>query len=346
MDTLTHALSGALLARATEPRTPNADALPQRTRMWVGFWAAAFPDSDFILRFVDPLTYLTAHRGVTHSVLLLPLWALLLALVFTALYRGRYRWRTFFGVCALSLAAHIVGDVITAFGTMIFAPMSDVRVALPFTFIIDPYFSAILIAGLIGSALWRSRRAAVGALLVLAAYVGAQGWLHQQALRIGETYAAGLNREQAQIHALPQPFSPFHWMVVVEEPEAYHLAFVSLWRRDALQAPADANWLVRIYASFLPADKLRWAHVPRFGASTEHRALARQLWQSEALAEYRHFALFPALYRVDANGARQCVWFNDLRFTMTGRDMPFRYGVCRENEGAAWKVYPFFDGGH
>src|SRR5918996_1029650 len=62
MDTLTHALSGALLARATEPKAPRTDQLPRRLRMWVGFWAAAFPDSDFIVRFTDPLTYLARHR--------------------------------------------------------------------------------------------------------------------------------------------------------------------------------------------------------------------------------------------------------------------------------------------
>ena len=78
MDTLTHALSGALLARATEPKRPRPDQLPRRTRMWIGFIAAAFPDSDFVTRFIDPLTYLTTHRGITHSVIMLPLWSLLL----------------------------------------------------------------------------------------------------------------------------------------------------------------------------------------------------------------------------------------------------------------------------
>ena len=93
MDTLTHALSGALLARATEPKDPRPDQLPRRARMWVGFWAAAFPDSDFITRFIDPLTYLSVHRGITHSVIMLPLWALGLSLLFMLLARGKYSWR-------------------------------------------------------------------------------------------------------------------------------------------------------------------------------------------------------------------------------------------------------------
>ena len=56
------------------------------------------------------------------------------------------------GNTALSLAAHIAGDVITGFGTMVFAPLSRWRAALGTTFIIDLWFSGIILAGLIASA--------------------------------------------------------------------------------------------------------------------------------------------------------------------------------------------------
>ncbi|MBL8222786.1 MAG: apolipoprotein N-acyltransferase, partial [Bryobacterales bacterium] len=45
-----------------------------------GAAAATFPDIDFVLGFVSELTYLRGHRGVTHSLLLLPLLYLLPAL--------------------------------------------------------------------------------------------------------------------------------------------------------------------------------------------------------------------------------------------------------------------------
>ncbi|MEX0638494.1 MAG: metal-dependent hydrolase, partial [Burkholderiales bacterium] len=77
MDTLTHALSGALLARATAPKDAPPRSIPRRVA--AGFFAAAAPDLDFVLAFVSPLVYLEQHRGPTHSVILLPLWALLLS---------------------------------------------------------------------------------------------------------------------------------------------------------------------------------------------------------------------------------------------------------------------------
>lgn len=143
MDTLTHALSGALLGRATAPRCPKSDQLTIRGRMALGFVAAAFPDSDFILRGIDVLTYLNLHRGVTHSIVMLPLWALILALVVRALNRNKKPWRVYFGVIAMGIGIHIAGDVITAYGTKIFAPFSDFRLSWPTTFIIDP-FSPVL----------------------------------------------------------------------------------------------------------------------------------------------------------------------------------------------------------
>jgi inner membrane protein len=82
--------------------------------------------------------------------------------------------------------------------------------------------------------------------------------------------------------------------------------------------------------------------VARFGAAAETH-LAETVWYSQTLERFRHFALWPALYRVD-NGADQvCVWFNDLRFALAGRGMPFRYGACadgaRVTASSVWRVY-------
>jgi inner membrane protein len=346
MDTLTHALSGALAARATAPDKPRPDQLPRKLRMWVGFWAAAFPDSDFVLRFVDPLLYLTTHRGITHSIVMLPLWALGLAFAMMWITHRRYSWRAFVGVVALGISAHIVGDVITAFGTMIFAPFSDWRAQVPTTFIIDPYFSAILIAGLVASAVWKdTRRPAVIGLALLAGYVGIQGLLHWRAVAVGAGYAAHQGFRDASVSALPQPFSPFHWMLVVEHDNDYHLSYVSLLRRELpAAAPDDAAWLARVYASYLPVDRAVWVTVPRYGKTPAEAALAEKLWQSDTFARYRRFALFPAVYRVDKTPQQTCVWFNDLRFALVGRDMPFRYGACQTGANAPWKIYRLHNG--
>lgn len=344
MDTLTHALSGALLARATEPT--RAPVIPRRTRVAVMFWSAAFPDSDFVLRFIDPLTYLTNHRGITHSVVMLPFWAVGLALLFQLLYRGRYSWRAFAGVCALGIGMHIAGDVITSFGTMLFAPLSDWRAQLPVTFILDPYFTGIIIAGLLGSLRWRQTRApAVIALTVLAAYVGSEALLHQRARAIGDAYIAANRLAAARAHALPQPFSPFNWLIVVEQPQRYLLGYVSLTRREVRTPPREAGLLQRVYDSYRPAENALWQAVPRYGTLPDDVAVAKALWNSRLFLRYRRFAMFPAVYRVDRLAEQTCVRFADLRFALSGRDTPFRYAACRMLSNGAWRMYYASDNG-
>ncbi len=123
MDTLTHALSGALLARATAGI--EKPALPMGRRIGIGFLVAAFPDLDVVATWISPLAYLYHHRGVTHSLVMLPLWTILLSLIFALVWRKGPGWKSYAPVVALSLAVHIAGDWITTFGTMIFAPLSD-----------------------------------------------------------------------------------------------------------------------------------------------------------------------------------------------------------------------------
>ncbi|MDQ6965610.1 MAG: metal-dependent hydrolase [Mariprofundaceae bacterium] len=72
MDPLTHALSGSVLARAL-PGKP----LPTRYVMLLVLLTMA-PDADFVLHYISDTTYLQYHRGVTHSLLMLPLWTWLI----------------------------------------------------------------------------------------------------------------------------------------------------------------------------------------------------------------------------------------------------------------------------
>ncbi len=90
-----------------------------------------------------------SHRGPTHSLLLLPPWALPLSWVLAKILREPGGWRALYGVCALGIGAHIAGDWITSFGTMLLAPLSDWRAGIGTTFIIDLWFSGIILVGLI-----------------------------------------------------------------------------------------------------------------------------------------------------------------------------------------------------
>ncbi len=343
MDTLTHALSGALLARATAGL--EKPALPLGRRVAVGALVAAFPDIDIVASWISPLAYLYHHRGITHSLAMLPLWTILLSLVFALLWRKGPGWKTYAPVVVLSLAAHIAGDWITNFGTMIFAPFSDWRMGLGTTFIIDLWFSGIIVAGLLASLLWRrSRWPAVAGLALLVAYVGLQYASLQQVVDFGERHARAAGIRAVAVTALPRPVSPFNWMVVVEDDAGYHYSHVNVRRDRLLSAGPEAGLVARLDAVYRPLDQAVWEYSPRFGNGGE-RAAVRAVFGHPDFAFFRWFSAYPVLHQIDDADDRLCVWFKDLRFLTPGRDgFSFIYGLCGESAGPM-RPYGLGDGG-
>jgi inner membrane protein len=340
VDTLTHALSGALLARATAPREATNGALPLRRRIVLGFFAAAFPDVDFIASYFSPIGYLYYHRGITHSWLMLPLWAVAIGALWARACRDRGRWQRYAAVAAWSIAIHIVGDWITSYGTMLFAPLSDVRYGLSTTFIIDLWFTGIILAALICAWVWRRTRApATLGLSVLAAYVAFQFALQQRAVAFGEEYARTHQLRPFAVEALARPASPLNWMVILTEGDRYHYALVNLLRRHAQERlQTNAGFFERLDAPYLPMREAHWLVVDRYGSSAD-RALARAAYDQPAFEFFRWFAMYPAVFRIDRGNPERCAWFEDLRFFTPGRtEVPFRYGMCREPNGA-WQPF-------
>jgi membrane-bound metal-dependent hydrolase YbcI (DUF457 family) len=154
MDTITHGIAGALLAKAAfnggdlfSPEPVNK----RRVITWSLTLGAIFPDSDVLRDFIsnNPMLMVTWHRSITHSLLCMPIWALLLAAITLAICRWR-KWETLSylalcGLWAFGILSHIFLDLVTTFGTMIWSPYQWSRPAWDILFIIDFSFTAILL---------------------------------------------------------------------------------------------------------------------------------------------------------------------------------------------------------
>ncbi len=312
----------------------------------VGFLAGAAPDLDFVVALAGPVAYLEQHRGITHSLLLLPAWALLLAVAFSLLRRRRYSWRAYYGVCCLAIGIHIVGDLITSYGTRILAPFSDWSPGLNTTFIIDPYLSAILVVGLLASLRWYPRALATITLIAATALVAYQGNQYREALDVARGHVAAAELDAERVEAYPQPFSVWNWKLAITAGERHHLATVNLRRHSPpAQVPEDAPWWRRILASYRPADRPQWQVLRQFGRGHED-VLARDVWSNERFAFFRRFAHLPAVREVvDHDEHGTCVWFQDLRFRLEGLTSPFIYGMCRRPVDTDWTLHVLERGG-
>jgi membrane-bound metal-dependent hydrolase YbcI (DUF457 family) len=154
MDTITHGIAGALIGKALF-RGEDMLALKQMNRRRVITWAlmlgAIFPDSD-VLRDVfsnNDLLIITWHRSITHSLVCMPFFALALAGLTRLLVR-RFQWvapgfGALTGIYAVGILSHILLDLATTFGTMIWSPLNWSRPAWDLVFIVDFTFTAILL---------------------------------------------------------------------------------------------------------------------------------------------------------------------------------------------------------
>src|SRR5260370_2625232 len=110
---------------------------------WSLMFGAIFPDFD-VLRDIfshDRLLVITWHRSITHSLVLLPLWAVLLAGITRAIASSR-KWQApsftaLTGIYAIGILSHILLDLVTSFGTMIWSPLRWSRPASELFFITD-----------------------------------------------------------------------------------------------------------------------------------------------------------------------------------------------------------------
>ena len=154
MDTITHGIAGALIAKAAfggDDLFPPFSMTKRRIISWSLMLGAIFPDSDVFRDSFssDPLLILTWHRSITHSLICLPIWTLLLAAL-TYKIGCWQKWDSpsfpsLCGVWAIGLLSHIFLDLITTFGTMIWSPLQWSRPAWDILFIVDFTFTAILL---------------------------------------------------------------------------------------------------------------------------------------------------------------------------------------------------------
>lgn len=328
-----------MLARATASKDAPPRSIPRRIA--AGFFACATPDLDFVVGAFGPVAYLLNHRGVTHSLLLMPLWAFPLSWLLAKLLREPGGWRALYGVCVLSIGAHIAADWITSFGTMVFAPFSGYRAALGTTFIIDPWFSGIILAGLLCSAVFfRSKAPSLVSIAILSGYVGFQYVQKEKALDFAERYAVERGLKGASIAAQPRAVSPFNWTVFVSDERTQRFAHINLVRETPRRYVPGDGFVAKLDAAYEPLASAHWQARSRYGEGD----VAKSAWESPALEFFRGFAERPALD--GATRDPECYWFVDLRFFNPGRDwLPFRFGACRQAPGKPWRAYARDDGG-
>jgi len=158
MDPVTHGITGALLGKGY-----FSDRCGRVATVAVTL-GALFPDVDVFVEAAsrDPLAIIKFHRGITHSFVALPFFAALLAWLTREFVVRRLKiespsivilWLAY----ALGIASHIVLDGMTSFGTRMWSPVSQRRVAWDFLFIIDFSLTSLVLLPQVAAWIYRDR---------------------------------------------------------------------------------------------------------------------------------------------------------------------------------------------
>jgi len=232
MDSLTQALLGAGVQGAILGRAQGRRALVY------GALLGTLPDLDVVIRYADPVTAMTSHRGFSHSLLVLTG----LACALTWAVRRRYPdtdygpGRLFLAVW-LALITHTLLDAFTSYGTQLFWPRAPTPAAWSSIFIIDPLFTVPLLvavwvaarSGMTGRAITALRMALAWCVLYLGWTLTAQHWMEA---RVRDALIAqGITADA--VFSTPMPFNTLLWRVIVKSGDQYVEAVSGVFDRRA-----------------------------------------------------------------------------------------------------------------
>jgi inner membrane protein len=144
MDPLSQAVVGGLLAQSFVKKIRQMSIGREVFLAGiVGLGAGLLPDIDvFIKSQTDPLLFLEYHRQFTHSIVFMPLGALLATVLFRIfIKKSKLPFKRLYLYCLLGYASHAPLDACTSYGTQLFWPFSDLRVAWSNVAIVDPLFT-------------------------------------------------------------------------------------------------------------------------------------------------------------------------------------------------------------
>jgi inner membrane protein len=190
----------------------------------LGALAGMAPDLDVLIRSsVDPLLFLEFHRQFTHSLVFIPIGAALCAAVLFPFVRRRCRAREAYLYCLLGFATHGLLDACTSYGTQLYWPFSNYRVAWNNISIVDPLFTFPVLA-LVVLAARRGRVVLARAACVWAVLYLAVGLVQRDRAEVaGYAIARARDHDPVLVEAKPAFASLLLWKTIYEHAGRYYV---------------------------------------------------------------------------------------------------------------------------
>lgn len=269
MDVLTHGLLGAALAQACARGSERGVAT------LVGLGAGMLADADTLLGSSgDPLLTVEYHRHFSHSLAFAPIGALVAAAIAWLLLRGRLPGPRLYLFALLGYGAAGLLDACTSYGTHLFWPFSERRVAWSVIAIVDPLFTLLLATGVLLGLRWRRPLPARLALLLAVSYLSLGALQQHRATVLARSFSESQGHLPERLVVKPTIGNLLLWRAVYAAGGRAHAHGVRVGLGDGVRIyPGDSVPLF---------DRARDASWARPG-TTAHRDLERFAALSEGM---------------------------------------------------------------
>lgn len=249
---------------------PLSVAEPSKRRAFalLGGLAGLAPDLDvFISSNVDTLLFLEYHRQFTHALAFIPIGAGIAALALHWLVRRKLTLRESYLACLLGYATHGALDACTSYGTQLFWPFSDYRVAWNNISVVDPVFTLPLLAAVVAAVVTRRRWLALAGIGWGLAYLLFGVVQNQRAEAAGRMLAEQRGHAPERLTAKAGFATLLVWKVVYEHDGRYYVDAIRTGTRTALcegtSVPAldlrrDLPWLNADSQQAEDVERFRW----------------------------------------------------------------------------------------
>lgn len=236
----------------------------------LGFASGLTPDLDVLIKSSsDPLIALEYHRQFTHSLVFIPIGGLLCALLFYVLFaRKHLSFKQTFIFCTLGVATHALLDACTTYGTQLFWPLSDMRVAFNVVSIIDPLFTLPLLFLMLLNFKCKQRLLAFATLAWTVCYLSLGLIQRERAEAAGWELANERGLNVIALEAKPSFANVIVWKVITTTEDKYYVDAIKAGISNAvvfegdsvdkLDINRDLPWLDKSSQQAKDIDRFRW----------------------------------------------------------------------------------------
>ena len=263
MDILSQAVLGASLSQSFAK-----DKYKQLSAFFIGALAGMAPDLDVLIySSKDPLLFLEFHRQFTHSLFFIPFGALLCALVFYPFIKNKLTFSHIYLFSFLGFSTHGLLDACTSYGTQLFWPFTNVRVAWDIVSIIDPFFTIPISIGVIFS-VYKSNHLYARTVFIYAVVFLCLGFVQKQRAE-NVLYELAQQRGHQAEHIIVKPsFANRHvWKLIYEYEGSYYVDAAKLLVQQKvitgtsikkLNVISDFPWLLKDSQQAKDIERFRW----------------------------------------------------------------------------------------